>query len=70
MSPAAAGWPLNFVGSPDTVFRQIKAYHDECGVGSGLLMGPAMDHEAVMKSLELFAKEVLPRMQELKSYTC
>ena len=32
--PAAAGRPLNFVGSPDTVFRQIKAYHDECGVGT------------------------------------
>ena len=29
-----------------------------------------MDHEAVMKSLELFAKEVLPRMQELKPSTC
>jgi alkanesulfonate monooxygenase SsuD/methylene tetrahydromethanopterin reductase-like flavin-dependent oxidoreductase (luciferase family) len=71
-SLAAAGRPLNFVGSPDTVFGQIKEYHDECGVGTVdfLFQGPAMDHEAVMKSLELFAKEVLPRMQELKPYTC
>lgn len=68
-SPAAVGRPLNFVGSPDTVFRQIKEYHDECGVGTVdfLFQGPAMEHKAVMKSLELFAKEVLPRLQELTS---
>lgn len=71
-SPAIVGRPLNFVGSPDTVFRQIKEYHDECGVGTVdfLFQGPSMDHEAVMKLLELFAKEVLPRMQELKPFTC
>jgi alkanesulfonate monooxygenase SsuD/methylene tetrahydromethanopterin reductase-like flavin-dependent oxidoreductase (luciferase family) len=70
-SPAPAGRPLNFVGSPDTVFRQIKEYHDECGVGTVdfLSQGPTMDHAAVMKSLELFGKEVLPRMQELTSST-
>jgi hypothetical protein len=27
--------------------------------------GPTMEHKAVMTSLELFAKEVLPRMKEL-----
>jgi hypothetical protein len=32
-----------------------------------LFQDPAMEHKAVMKSLELFAKEVLPRMQELTS---
>jgi alkanesulfonate monooxygenase SsuD/methylene tetrahydromethanopterin reductase-like flavin-dependent oxidoreductase (luciferase family) len=32
-SPAALGVQMNFVGNPDTVFRQIKQYHDECGVG-------------------------------------
>jgi hypothetical protein len=42
---------------------------DECGVGTVdfLFQGPAMEHKAVMKSLELFAKEVLPRLQELTS---
>jgi alkanesulfonate monooxygenase SsuD/methylene tetrahydromethanopterin reductase-like flavin-dependent oxidoreductase (luciferase family) len=66
-SPAAPGVQMNFVGSPDTVFRQIKEYHDECGVGivDLFFQGPTMEHEAVMKSLELFGKEVLPRMHEL-----
>lgn len=70
-SPTGAGRPLNFVGSPDTVFRQIKEYHDECGVGTVdfLFQGPTMDYKAVMKSLELFGKEVLPRMQELTPLT-
>jgi alkanesulfonate monooxygenase SsuD/methylene tetrahydromethanopterin reductase-like flavin-dependent oxidoreductase (luciferase family) len=66
-SPAAFGRQLNFVGSPDTVFRQIKQYHDECGAGivDFFFQGPTMEHKAVMKSLELFGKEVLPRMHEL-----
>lgn len=66
-SPAASGVNMNFVGNPDTVFRQIKEYHDECGVGivDLFFQGPTMEHEAVMKSLELFGKEVLPRMREL-----
>lgn len=66
-NPAAFGVNMNFVGNPDTVFRQIKEYHDECGAGivDFFFQGPTMDHKAVMKSLELFAKEVLPRMQEL-----
>ena len=58
---------MNFVGNPDTVFRQIKEYRDECGVGivDLFFQGPTMEHEVVMKSLELFGKEVLPRMREL-----
>jgi alkanesulfonate monooxygenase SsuD/methylene tetrahydromethanopterin reductase-like flavin-dependent oxidoreductase (luciferase family) len=63
----ASGVQMNFVGNPDTVFRQIKQYHDECGVGivDLFFQGPTMEHPAVMKSLELFAKEVLPRLHEL-----
>jgi alkanesulfonate monooxygenase SsuD/methylene tetrahydromethanopterin reductase-like flavin-dependent oxidoreductase (luciferase family) len=66
-SPPALGVQMNFVGNPDTVFRQIKQYHDECGVGivDLFFQGPTMEHKAVMKSLDLFAKEVLPRMREL-----
>ena len=64
---AASGVNMNFVGNPDTVFRQLKQYHNECGAGivDLFFQGPTMEHEAVMKSLELFAKEVLPRMHEL-----
>ena len=32
-SPAAVGIQMNFVGNPDTVFHQIKEYHNACGVG-------------------------------------
>jgi alkanesulfonate monooxygenase SsuD/methylene tetrahydromethanopterin reductase-like flavin-dependent oxidoreductase (luciferase family) len=66
-SPAASGVNMNFVGNPDTVFRQIKEYHDACGAGivDFFFQGPTMEHKAVMTSLELFAKEVLPRMKEL-----
>jgi alkanesulfonate monooxygenase SsuD/methylene tetrahydromethanopterin reductase-like flavin-dependent oxidoreductase (luciferase family) len=65
--PAAFGVNMNFVGNPDTVFRQIKEYRDECGAGivDFFFQGPTMEHKVVMKSLELFGKEVLPRMQEL-----
>jgi alkanesulfonate monooxygenase SsuD/methylene tetrahydromethanopterin reductase-like flavin-dependent oxidoreductase (luciferase family) len=64
---AGPGVQMNFVGSPDTVFQQIKQYHDECGVGviDFFFQGPTMEHKTVMKSLELFAKEVLPRLREL-----
>jgi alkanesulfonate monooxygenase SsuD/methylene tetrahydromethanopterin reductase-like flavin-dependent oxidoreductase (luciferase family) len=66
-NPAAAGVQMNFVGNPDTVFRQIKQYHDDCGVGivDLFFQGPTMDHGTVMKSLDLFAREVLPRLREL-----
>jgi len=58
---------MNFVGNPDTVFGQIKEYHDACGVGiiDFFFQGPTMEHKTVMQSLELFAKEVLPRIKEL-----
>jgi len=57
-----------FCGSPDTVFKQIKKFHDHIG-GLGHLMlmmqaGP-MDSPDVIKSLTLFAKEVYPRLKEL-----
>ena len=30
---AGAARGLNFMGGPDTVAKQIKAFHDQCGVG-------------------------------------
>ncbi len=57
-----------FCGSPDTVYKQIKKFHDHVGgIGHMMLMmqaGP-MDTPEVQKSLTLFAKEVLPRLKEL-----
>ena len=55
---------LQFVGSPETVIEQVKEIH---GLGFGVVdfVFPARnrEHEAVMRSLDLIANEVLPAMQ-------
>ncbi len=57
---------LNFVGSPDTVVKQLREYHDKCGVGVVDLafQQPGLTHRDVMGELELFGREVLPRIHE------
>ena len=57
---------LNFVGSPDAVVEQLRAYHDKCGVGVVDLafQQPGLTHRDVMGEIELFGREVLPRMRE------
>ena len=56
---------LNFIGGPDTVVKQMKAFHDQCGVGvvDLFFQQPSVDHKEVMREIELFGKEVLPRIQ-------
>ena len=57
---------LNFVGSPDTVVEQLRAYHDKCGVGVVDLafQQPGLTHQDVMGEIELFGREVLPQIHE------
>jgi alkanesulfonate monooxygenase SsuD/methylene tetrahydromethanopterin reductase-like flavin-dependent oxidoreductase (luciferase family) len=57
---------LNFIGGPDAVARQIKEYHDQCGVGvvDLFFQQPSLEHREVMKEIELFGKEVLPGIKE------
>jgi alkanesulfonate monooxygenase SsuD/methylene tetrahydromethanopterin reductase-like flavin-dependent oxidoreductase (luciferase family) len=57
---------VGFVGSPDTVVKQLKAFHEQCGVGVVDLafQQPGIDHKHVMKEIELFGREVLPRIKE------
>ena len=57
---------LNFVGSPDTVARQLRAYHDQCGVGVVDLafQQPGLTHQDVMAELELFGRAVLPQIRD------
>ena len=61
LSPA-----LSFVGGPDTIAKQIKAYHDRCGAGvvDLFFQQPSVDHSVVMREIELFGSEVLPRIKE------
>lgn len=61
---------LAFVGSPDTVARQLKA-----AAGEGLfntIFGEfnfgALPEEDLMRSIKLFGTEVLPRMREFQPY--
>jgi len=59
--------PTNFVGSPDTVVKQIQPCRD--AVGAGVIdlafQGVAADDlQGILRALELFGKEVLPRIHE------
>jgi alkanesulfonate monooxygenase SsuD/methylene tetrahydromethanopterin reductase-like flavin-dependent oxidoreductase (luciferase family) len=58
---------LQFCGSPETVFEQIKHLKAETGIGiiDFVFQGTSLPHDMLLHSMELFSKEVLPRMQEL-----
>lgn len=56
-----------FAGTPDDVYEQVCAFNDHVG-GIGHLMmmchGGTMSHAESADSLKLFAREVMPRLQE------
>ena len=58
---------VQFCGSPTTVVEQLRRLRDEVGVGvvDFVFQRAAVSHERVLRSLELFGREVLPRMREL-----
>jgi alkanesulfonate monooxygenase SsuD/methylene tetrahydromethanopterin reductase-like flavin-dependent oxidoreductase (luciferase family) len=57
---------LTLVGGPDTIVKQLKAFHDQCGVGVVDLgfQQTGTNHREVMQEIELFGREVLPRIKE------
>ena len=58
-----------FAGNPDTVFRQVKAHYEHVGgYGHLLVMGQAgfLNHRDTVRGIDLFAREVYPRLKELK----
>ena len=57
---------INFLGGPDTVAKQIKEFHDRCGVGVIDLpfQQNTVDHRGVLKELEVFGKNVIPQIRE------
>ena len=57
---------MSFIGSPETVVKQLKEFHDQSGVGvvDFAFQQTGVSHQEVTRELELFGKEVLPRMQE------
>jgi alkanesulfonate monooxygenase SsuD/methylene tetrahydromethanopterin reductase-like flavin-dependent oxidoreductase (luciferase family) len=61
-----------FAGSPDTIYRQIMDFYTEVGGFDHLVMigrSGFMTHAEAEKGLKLFAKEVLPRLQEVAPVT-
>ena len=60
---------LVFAGNPDSVYRQIKKMYDHVGgFGQLLIMGQAgfLDHDETVKGMEMFTREVYPRLKELE----
>jgi alkanesulfonate monooxygenase SsuD/methylene tetrahydromethanopterin reductase-like flavin-dependent oxidoreductase (luciferase family) len=60
---------IMFCGTPDQVYDQIVDFCGHCGgMGNLLSMSHAgfMSHEDTVENLSLFAKEVLPRLKELR----
>ena len=57
-----------FAGTPDTVYKQIMDFYDFVGgFGHLVMVGRSgfMTHAETEKSIELFAREVLPRLKEI-----
>jgi alkanesulfonate monooxygenase SsuD/methylene tetrahydromethanopterin reductase-like flavin-dependent oxidoreductase (luciferase family) len=58
-----------FCGTPDQVYDQIADFVEHCGgMGNLLMMGHAgpMTHEDTVENLSIFAKEVYPRLKEMR----
>jgi len=58
-----------FAGNPDSVYRQVMEFYDKVGgFGHLSLVGRSgfMTHAESEKGIRLFAKEVLPRLREIK----
>lgn len=55
-----------FVGSPETVAKKIISVVEDVGIDRFMLHLPvgSMKHEDVMKAIELFGKEVAPRVRK------
>jgi alkanesulfonate monooxygenase SsuD/methylene tetrahydromethanopterin reductase-like flavin-dependent oxidoreductase (luciferase family) len=56
-----------FAGSPDTIVERMRAFQEQTGVGVIDLMFSAgqTPPEDVLRSIELFGREVLPRLHEV-----
>jgi alkanesulfonate monooxygenase SsuD/methylene tetrahydromethanopterin reductase-like flavin-dependent oxidoreductase (luciferase family) len=55
------------VGSPETVVERIREAHEELGFGifTGLLHFGTLPHDLTVRNMELFAREVMPKLRPL-----
>jgi alkanesulfonate monooxygenase SsuD/methylene tetrahydromethanopterin reductase-like flavin-dependent oxidoreductase (luciferase family) len=56
-----------FCGGPDSVFAQIRRLREEVGAGVVNLIFEvgSLPHDAIVRCMQLFGREVLPRVREL-----
>jgi alkanesulfonate monooxygenase SsuD/methylene tetrahydromethanopterin reductase-like flavin-dependent oxidoreductase (luciferase family) len=60
--------PVNFAGGPDTVVEQIRQCREKTGAGIidlGFNTPGTTDPDAFTETLDLFAREVLPRIRDI-----
>jgi alkanesulfonate monooxygenase SsuD/methylene tetrahydromethanopterin reductase-like flavin-dependent oxidoreductase (luciferase family) len=59
--------PTTFIGSPDTIVEQVRRCREQVGAGVIDLMfqNPGGEPASLIRSLELFGKEVLPRIRKI-----
>jgi alkanesulfonate monooxygenase SsuD/methylene tetrahydromethanopterin reductase-like flavin-dependent oxidoreductase (luciferase family) len=71
-SEQAKAQGILFAGTPDSVYKQIKDFYDFVGGFGHLVMigrsGP-MTHAETEKSINLFSREVLPRLKAIAPVT-
>ena len=57
----------SFVGSPETVLRELQAFVSRTGADELMVNGAVFDHEARVRSYELLAERVAPRLEGVKA---
>jgi alkanesulfonate monooxygenase SsuD/methylene tetrahydromethanopterin reductase-like flavin-dependent oxidoreductase (luciferase family) len=62
---------LLFAGTPDTIVERIHAFHEATGVGvlDFIFTAGNTSPEVIRRSLELFGREVLPRIRSIGEST-
>jgi alkanesulfonate monooxygenase SsuD/methylene tetrahydromethanopterin reductase-like flavin-dependent oxidoreductase (luciferase family) len=73
--PAAGGYTIEdlsakgmiICGGPDSVVRQLEIYQKQVGFGKLIAMTQfgTLPHDLTVKSMELFAREVMPRLRHI-----
>jgi alkanesulfonate monooxygenase SsuD/methylene tetrahydromethanopterin reductase-like flavin-dependent oxidoreductase (luciferase family) len=56
---------VQFCGGPDTVIKQIRAFHDATGVGILDLSFGRASQEMTLAAIRRFGEQVLPKIRDL-----
>ena len=58
---------LTFAGTPDMLVEAVRRFHEDTGVGviDLIFQGGGVERAAVRRGIELFGREVLPRIRSI-----